>query len=71
MVFAISDNSLRFRAREWKAGIDFVMDAKLNGGIGNNKFNITYLAEIKEDGVFSEEEYLAVEKEFTEKIYIL
>ena len=31
----------------------------------------TYLAEIKEKKVFSEEEYVAVEKEFKEKIYIL
>ncbi len=31
----------------------------------------TYLAEIKEQGVFSEEEYQSIEKEFTEKIYIL
>ena len=31
----------------------------------------TYLAEIKENGEFSGEEYLAVEKEFREKIYIL
>ena len=31
----------------------------------------SYLAKIKEDKVFSEEEYLAVEKEFKEKIYIL
>ena len=53
VVFAISDNSLRFRAREWKAGIDFVMDAKLNGGIGNNKFNITYLAEINSNADLS------------------
>ena len=31
----------------------------------------TYLKEIKENNVFSEEEYLSVEKEFREKIYIL
>lgn len=31
----------------------------------------SYLAKIKEDKVFSEEEYLAVEKEFREKIYVL
>lgn len=31
----------------------------------------TYLAKVKEQGVFSEEEYVAVEKEFKEKIYIL
>jgi len=30
-----------------------------------------YLKEIKENGTFSEEEYLAVEKEFREQIYIL
>lgn len=30
-----------------------------------------YLAKVKEQGVFSEEEYVAVEKEFKEKIYIL
>lgn len=31
----------------------------------------TYLKEIKENNVFSEEEYVSVEKEFKEKIYIL
>ena len=31
----------------------------------------TYLAGIKEQRVFSEEAYRAIEKEFTEKIYIL
>ena len=31
----------------------------------------TYLVELKEKKVFPEEEYLAVEKEFKEKIYIL
>ena len=31
----------------------------------------TYLKEIRENKVFSEEEYASVEKEFKEKIYIL
>lgn len=31
----------------------------------------TYLKEVKQKGIFSEEEYQAVEKEFREKIYIL
>lgn len=31
----------------------------------------TYLTEIKGNGMFSETEYLAIEKEFREKIYIL
>ena len=46
VVFAINGNSLRFRAREWKNGIDFVMDASLKGVVGHDRFNITYLAEI-------------------------
>ncbi|MBO7762184.1 MAG: hypothetical protein J6T24_05245, partial [Clostridia bacterium] len=45
VAFAINNGSLRFRAREWKDGIDMVMDAKL-GGSSNQKFNISYLAEI-------------------------
>ncbi len=45
VVLAVDGQSLRFRAREWKEGTDFVMDCKL-GGSSNKKFNISYLAEI-------------------------
>ena len=53
VVLAINGNALRFRAREWKSGIDFVMDASLKGGVGHNRFNITYLAEINSDTPFA------------------
>lgn len=45
VVFAVDGQSLRFRAREWKEGVDMVMDCKL-GGSSNKKFNISWLAEI-------------------------
>ncbi len=49
------------------------MSAYLRAGEEENAKNVcdTYLAEIKEKGIFSEEEYKEVEKEFKEKIYIL
>ena len=45
VVLAINGNSLRFRAREWKNGVDFVMDASLDGS-NNKSFNISTLAEL-------------------------
>ena len=45
VVFVISENKLRFRARDWKEGTDLVTDAKL-GGSANKKFNMSTIAEI-------------------------
>ncbi|MBO7762473.1 MAG: hypothetical protein J6T24_06715 [Clostridia bacterium] len=45
VVLVISENKLRFRAREWKDGTDLVTDAKL-GGSANKKFNMSTIAEI-------------------------
>ncbi len=49
------------------------MSAYLKAGKDDEAKEIcdSYLREIKEKGVFSDEEYAAVEKEFKEKIYIL
>ncbi|MBQ2719517.1 MAG: hypothetical protein IJF73_05565, partial [Clostridia bacterium] len=55
MVFAVNGNNLRFRAREWKNGIDFCQDANYTRGgeawadlksIGNHAFNLTNMREI-------------------------
>ena len=51
VIFAVNGTALRFRAREWKEGTDFVMDAKL-GGSSNKKFNISWLAEINSSAPF-------------------
>lgn len=49
------------------------MSAYLNAGEQEKAKEVcdTYLKEIKENNTFSEEEYLSVEKEFKEQIYIL
>ena len=47
MVVAISGNTIRFRARDWKSGVDLVYDAYLNKPSSNEKFNFyDYIAEI-------------------------
>ena len=43
---AINDGALRFRAREWKDGIDLCMDTTLTGS-SNKVFNISYMMEVK------------------------
>lgn len=57
----------------WKKFAFSKMSAYLKAGEEEKAKTVcdTYLTEIKENGVFSAEEYQAIEKEFTEKIYIL
>ena len=41
MIFTVSGNKLRFRATEWKDGLDFCNDADYSRSGGNRYFNLT------------------------------
>ncbi len=54
MIFTVSGNNLRFRATDWKAGLDFCNDANYARTGGNRFFNLTYMRVVSESTPYTD-----------------